>query len=118
MRLYGVLYMTNISQNSRGFVIEVIFLHILPTSNRGKNFCRRKMTKFWLGQEKFPRQKILPDEIFSDKVIVFPKSVVTLSKIRSVINFYAKALKRFPEKRFCVYRGFSFHWSDYILSKI
>ena len=56
------------------------------------------MTKFWLGEENFPPRKILPDKIFIDKVIVFPKSVVTPSKIRTVINFYAKSLKRFPEK--------------------
>ena len=75
------------------------------------------MTKFWLDEKKFPRQKILPDEIFPHEVLVFPKSVVTPSKICTVINFYAKALKRFPEKRFRVYRGFSFHWSNYVLSK-
>ena len=69
------------------------------------------MTKFWLGEENFPPRKILPDKILIDKVIVFPKSVVTPSKIRTVINFYAKSLKRFPEKLFGVNRGFSFHWS-------
>ena len=69
------------------------------------------MTKFWRGEENFPPRKILPDKIFIDKVIVFPKSVVTPSKIRTVINFYAKSLKRFPEKLFGVYRGFSFYWS-------
>ena len=69
------------------------------------------MTEFWLGEENFPRQKVLPDEIFPDKVIVFPNSVVTASKIRTVINFYVKALKRFPQNRFGVYRGFSCHWS-------
>ena len=85
--------MTKILVNSRGFVIEVIFFLILPFPYQGKNFCRRKMTKFWLGEENFPRQKILPNEIFPDKVIVFPKSVVTSSKIRTVISFYANALK-------------------------
>ena len=49
--------------------------------------------------------------------IIFPKSVVTLSKIRSAISFYAKALKRFPEKYFRGYREFSFHWLNYFLSK-
>ena len=59
----------------------------------------------------------LPNEIFPDKVIAFPKSVVTPSKIGTVINFYEKALKRFPEKHFHGYDGFGFHWSNYILSK-
>ena len=94
--------MASILLNSRVFVIQVIFFHILPFSNRGKNFRRRKMTKFWLGEENFPRRKVLPDKIFIDKIIVFPKSVVTPSKIRTVNNFYAKALKRFPEKCFRV----------------
>ena len=49
--------------------------------------------------------------------IIFPKSVVTPSKIRSVINFYAKALKRFPEKHSRGYRGFGFHRLNYFLSK-
>ena len=110
MRPSCILYMTNILLNSRGFVIEVILFLILPFSCQGKNFCRRKMTKFWLGEENFPRQKILANEIFPDKVIVFPKSVVTPSKIRTVTNFYDKVLKRFPEKCFRVYRGFGFHW--------
>ena len=69
------------------------------------------MTKFWLGEENLPRQKVLPDEIYPDKVIVFPNSVVTASKIRTVINFYVKTLKRFPQNRFGVCRGFSCHWS-------
>ena len=81
-------------------------------SCRGKNIRRKEMTKFWLGGQNFPRLKIFSDEIFPYKVIVFPKFVVTPSKIGTVINFYANALKRFPEKRFCVYRGFSFHWSN------
>ena len=100
MRPSCILYMTKILLNSRGFVIEVIFFLILPFSCQGKNFCRRKMTKFWLGEEIFPRQKILANEIFPDKVIVFPKSVVTPSKIRTAINFCAKALKRFRESVF------------------
>ena len=37
--------------------------------------------------------------------------------IRSVISFYAKALKRFPKKYFRGYCEFGFHWSNYILSK-
>ena len=57
---------------------------------------------------------ILPSSEKNDKVIVFRKPVVTPSKIRTVINFYAKALKRFPEKGFHVHREFSFHWSNYI----
>ena len=48
--------MTKILLNSRGFVIEVIFFHILPLSYQGKNFRRRKMAKFWLGEENFARQ--------------------------------------------------------------
>ena len=39
------------------------------------------MTKFWLGEENFPRQKFLPHQIFPEKVIVFPKSAVTPSKM-------------------------------------
>ena len=55
------------------------------------------MTIFWLGEKNFPRRKILPNEsfarqIFPYNVIVFPKSVVTPSEIRTVINVYAKAL--------------------------
>ena len=101
--------MTNILLNSQGFVIEVIFFHILPFSYRGKNFRRRKMT-FWLGEENFPDKKFWRTKFSPDKVIVFPKSVVTPSKIRTVTNFYDKLLKRFPEKCFRVYRGFGFHW--------
>ena len=85
--------MTNILLNSRGFVIEVIFFLILPFSYQGKNFCTWKKTKFWPGEENFPRQKILLNEIFPDKVIVFQKSLVTPSKIRTVFSFYANALK-------------------------
>ena len=59
-------------------------------------------------KEKFCPPKVLSDEIFSDKVIVFPKSAVTPSKMRTGINFFAKALKGFPEKYFCRYRGFAF----------
>ena len=108
--------MAKIWLNSRGFVIEVIFSHILPFSYRGKKFSRRKMTKFWLGEENFLWQKFLPHQIFPEKVIVFPKSAVTPSKILTVINFYGKVFKRLPEKHFHVHRGFSFHWSNYILS--
>ena len=42
---------------------------------------------------------------------------VASSEIPTVVNFYAKALKRFPEKYFRGYCGFGFHWSNYILSK-
>ena len=45
------------------------------------------------------------------------KYVVTSSKIRTVINFYAKPLKRFPEKYFRGYCRYGFRWSNYILSK-
>ena len=94
--------MTKILLNSRGYVVEVIFYLMLLFSYRGKNFPRRKMAKFWLGEENFPRRKILLHKIFPDKVIVFLKSVVKPSKIRTVINFYVTALKRFPEKVFRV----------------
>ena len=50
-------------------------------------------------------------------IIVSMKSVVTSSKIRTVINFYAKAIMRFSEKGFRGYCGFGFHSSNYILSK-
>ena len=66
------------------------------------------MTKFWLGEEKFLRQKILSEEILLDTVIAFSKTV---------INCYAKVLYRFLETRFRVCRGFTFHWSKYIPSK-
>ena len=94
--------MTKILLNSRGYVVEVIFYLMLHFSYRGKNFPRRKMAKFWLGEENFPRRKILLHKIFPDKVIVFLKSVVKPSKIRTVIDFYVTALKRFPEKVFRV----------------
>ena len=74
------------------------------------------MTKIF-PDKKVCATKVLPDEIFPDKVIVFPKSVVTPSKIGTVINIYAKALRPFPEKYFRGYRGFGFYWSNYILSK-
>ena len=45
--------MTKILLNSKSFLIEVIFFHILPFSYQGENFRRRKMTKFWLGEENF-----------------------------------------------------------------
>ena len=35
---------------------------------------------------------------------------MTPSKIHTVINFYAKTLKRFPEKYFRGYCGFGFHY--------
>ena len=88
--------MTKILLNSGGF------FHILPFSYRGKNVRRRKITKFWLGEENFSRQKISPEKIFSGRVIVFPKSVGTPSKICTVISFYVNPLKRFPEKCFRV----------------
>ena len=69
--------MTKIRLNSRDFVTEVTFFHIIP----------------------------------------FPKSVVSPSKILRVINFYAKTLKRFPEKYFRSYRGSDFHRSNCVLSK-
>ena len=50
-------------------------------------------------------------------IIVSMKSVVTSSKIRTVINFYAKAIKRFPKRNFHVYWRFGYHWPNYILSK-
>ena len=45
--------MTKILLNSKSFVIKVIFFHILPFSYQGENFRRRKMPKFWLGEENF-----------------------------------------------------------------
>ena len=45
------------------------------------------------------------------------KPVVTSSKIRTVINFYAKAIKRFPKRNFHGYCRFGYHWPNYILSK-
>ena len=69
------------------------------------------MTKILLNSRGF----VIEVTIFH--TIIFPKSVVTPSKIRSVINFYEKALKRFPEKYFCGYRGFGFHRLNYFLSK-
>ena len=48
--------MTKILLNSRGFVIKVMFFHILPFSYQVKNFRRRKLTKFWLGEENFARR--------------------------------------------------------------
>ena len=41
-------------------------------------------------------------------IIVFMKSVATSSKIRTVISFHAKALKRFPEKNLRGYCGLAF----------
>ena len=117
MRPSCILYMTKILLNSRGFVIEVILFLILPFSCQGKNFCRRKMTKFWLGEENFPRQKILANEIFPDKVIVFPKSVVTPSKIRTVISFYANALKLSLKSVFTYIVDLAFIGQSFILSK-
>ena len=49
------------------------------------------MITFWQSEEGFPERKIFPNEIFPNKLIVFPKSVVTLSKKRTVISLYAKA---------------------------
>ena len=46
--------------------------------------------------------------------IIFPKSVLTPSKIRTAISFYAKALKRFSEKFFSGFRGFRFHWLTFL----
>ena len=47
---------------------------------------------------------------------IFLKSVVTPSKILSVINFYIKALKRFAEQYFRGYRGFGFYCLNCFLS--
>ena len=65
------------------------------------------MTKIF-PDEKFCPTKVLSDEVCPDKVIVFLKSVVTPSKMRTVINFYAKTFKGFPEKYFRGYCGFGF----------
>ena len=62
-------------------------------SCRDNNFSWRKVTKFWLGDE-------LPDEIFPDKVIVFPKSVATPSKNTHCYQFLCRCLKAFPLKTF------------------
>ena len=75
------------------------------------------MTKFCVRDENLLRRKIFPDKIFPDKVIAFPKSAVTPSKIYTVINYCAKALKHFHEKYFRGYCGFGFHCSNYTLSK-
>ena len=88
--------MTNVLLNSRGFVIEVIFFHILPFSYRGKNFRRRKMAKFWPGEENFPRQKILPDEIFPNKGNCFSEICCDPVKNRHCYQFLCKGLKAFP----------------------
>ena len=77
MRSQNMKYMTKVLLNSRGFVIELTFFH----------------------------------------VIIFLKSILTPSKIRGVTSFYAKALKRFPEKYFSGFRGFGSHWLSYFLSK-
>ena len=42
------------------------------------------------------------------RIIIFMKSVATSSKIRTVISFYAKALKCFPEKNLRGYCGLAF----------
>ena len=47
------------------------------------------MTKILLNSQGF----VIEATFF--QIVTSPKSVVTPSKIRSVINFYAKALKRF-----------------------
>ena len=73
--------MTKLLLNSGGFVIEIIFFYVLRFQYRGKNFLRRK-------RKNFARRKVFTDKIFTDKVIVFLKSVVAPSKIRTVINFY------------------------------
>ena len=62
--------MTKMLLNSRGFVIEVIFFHILPISYQGKNFRRRKMTKFWQGEENFTRRNF-PGKGKSDLLSIF-----------------------------------------------
>ena len=69
----------------------------LPFLYREKIFVGEKWRNFgWVKKifpdEKFCPMKVLPDKIFPYNVIVFPKSVVTPSKIRTVINVYAKAL--------------------------
>ena len=56
-------------------------------------------------------------EITFFHTILFPKSVLTPSKIRTVISFYAKALKRFPGKLFRGFREFGFHWLSYFFSE-
>ena len=42
-------------------------------------------------------------------IIVFLKSVMTSPQIRTVIKFYAKTLKHFPEKYSCLYFEFGFY---------
>ena len=88
--------MTKILLNSPGFVIEVIFFYILPFSYRGKNCRRRKMTKFGRGDENFPRRKILPHEIFPDKVIVFSEICCDVVENTHCYQFLCKVLKGFP----------------------
>ena len=88
--------MTKILLNSQGFVIEVIFFHILPFSYRVKNFRRRKMTKFWRGDENFPQRKILPHGIFPDKVIVFSEICCDVVENTHYYQFLCKVHKGFP----------------------
>ena len=65
------------------------------------------MQKFLLNSQSFVY------EVTFLHTIIFPKSVLTSSKIRTAISFYAKALKRFPEKIFSGFRGFGFHWLSF-----
>ena len=68
--------------------------------SKSSNFCWSKVAKFWLGDESFPRRKAFLNEVFRDKIIVFLKSFVTPSKIRTVINFYPKTSTSFPKNYF------------------
>ena len=102
----------------KGFIIRWVAWPCLKIflESKSSNFCWSKAAKFWLGHESFLRRKAFHDEIFRDKIMVFLKSFVTPSKIRTVINFYPKTLTRFPKKYFRGWRGFGFYWSNYILS--
>ena len=104
--------MTKVLLNSRGFVIEVFDIESFSIYYlfyiEVKIFVREKWRHFGWVAKIFPDEKFCPTKVLlDDKVIVFPESVVTASNVRTVINFYAKILKCFPEKYFRIYSGFN-----------
>ena len=101
--------MTKMLLNLRGFVIFYLIEVKIFVTEKWRNFGKMRKS---FPDKKSCQTKFCPIRfLFSGNLLWRRQKYVLLS------IFYAKALKRFPEKRFRVYRGFSFHWSNYILSK-
>ena len=88
--------------------------HLVRKRTLNQTRCNHKI--FYLSPKILLNSRDFVIELTFVHIIAFMKSVVTPSKIRTVISFSAKALKCPTEKCFRRYCGFGFHRSNYILS--